>query len=127
MNDGRDAGIKLAKALAAKNTIESLSFYATDLMGSRNVDEWSKALDKMTSLKYLYCVGMMRLRYIQFVDASTFDEKTSSVKHPLDKRQRIYWNNKTPFFPDATMKEEDVQKLKEAATHARKVDIRDVY
>jgi len=39
VDEGRDAGIRLAKTLAAKNTIESLKLSGTDLMGSRNVDE----------------------------------------------------------------------------------------
>jgi len=47
VNEGRDAGIRLAKTLAAKNTIETLWLYETDLMGSRNVDEWSKAFEKI--------------------------------------------------------------------------------
>jgi hypothetical protein len=53
VNEGRDAGIRLSKALTAKNTIESLELHYTDLMGSRNVDEWSEAFHKMTSLKKL--------------------------------------------------------------------------
>jgi len=120
VNDGRDAGIRLSKALAAKNTIEILVLIGTDLMGSRNVDDWSKAFHKMTSLKQLVCVGMSG--FIKDVDESTFDEKTSTVEYeyPDMTKQRIYWNNKT--FPDATMKEEDVQKLKEA-THATEVTI----
>ena len=122
VDDGRDAGIRLSKVLAGKNTIEELSLSGTDLMGSRNVDEWSKAFHKMTSLEKLVCYGMRD--YIKDVDESTFDEKTSTVEFPYDERQRIYWNNKT--FPDATMKEEDVQKLKEAA-HAIEVNIRGMY
>ena len=119
---GRDAGIKLAKTLAAKKSIEVLRLTHTDLMGSRNVDEWSKAFDKITSLKELKSHGLRKI--IQYFDKSTFDKKTSTAQHPYDKkRQRIYWKHKT--FPDATMKEEDVQKLKEA-THARDVHIRDM-
>jgi len=123
VDDGRDTGIRLAKTLAAKNTIKRLWLYETDLMGSRNVDEWSKAFDKMTSLKILRCEGMKS--YIKDVDESTFDEKTSTVTavYPFDERQRIYWKDNT--FPDATMKEEDVQKLKEA-THATNVEIDDM-
>jgi len=125
VNDGRDAGIKLAKTLADMNTIETLWLGQTDLMGSRNVDEWSKALKKMTSLKGLNCDGMRD--YIEDVDESTFDKKTSTVKdpYPLDERQRIYWNDGT--FPDATMKEEDVKKLEEAATHSTDVNIDYMY
>jgi len=116
-NGGRDAGIELAKTLAAKNTIESLCLYSTDLIGSRNVDEWSKALKKMSSLKKLGCWG---IRYFtKKVDESTFDEMNSTVQFG-DGRQRIYWNDKT--FPDATMTRKDVMKLKRA-THATYVDI----
>jgi len=150
-NGGRDTGIRLAKTLTAKNTIKSLKLFKTD-MGSRNVDDWSKAFDKMTSLKELYCVGIkydinsvdgssldektstafdemtslkwlscVELRdYIKNVDESTFDDKTSTVPDPFDSRQRIYWNDKT--FPDASMKEEDVHKLREA-TRATDVNI----
>jgi len=118
VDEGRDAGIKLAKTLAAKNTIEYLWLTATDLMGSRNVDEWSKAFDKMTSLKKVFCKGMMY--FIEYVDESTLDEKTSTVQVHGDRRQRIYWNEKT--FPDATMTKEDVKKLEEA-THATDVRI----
>ena len=123
VDDGRDTGIRLAKTLAAQNTIKRLWLYETDLMGSRNVDEWSKAFDKMTSLKILRCEGMKS--YIKDVDESTFDVKTSTVTavYPFDERQRIYWKDKT--FPDATMKEEDLQKLKEA-THATNVEIDDM-
>jgi len=82
------------------------------------VDEWSKAFDKMTSLKKLSCRGMRE--YIVGVDESIFlDEKNSStVEYPDDERQRIYWNDKT--FPDAMIKEEDVKKLEEA-THAEDI------
>ena len=118
VDEGRDAGIKLAKILAAKNTIEYLWLTATDLMGSRNVDEWSKAFEKMTSLKKVFCKGMMY--FIEYVDESTLDEKTSTVQVHGDRRQRIYWNDKT--FPDATMTKEDVKKLKEA-THATDIRI----
>jgi len=118
-DDGQDAGIKLAKTLADKNTIESLKLSRTDLMGSRNMDEWCKAFEKMTSLKELGCSGMRD--YIVDVDESTLDKKTSTVEYPFDKkRQRLYWEDET--FPDATMKEQDVQKLKEAA-HATDVKI----
>ena len=104
---GRDIGIRFAKTRTAKNTIESLELSRTDLMGSRNVDEWSEAFEKMTSLKCLDCRGMRR--YIENVDESTFDEKTSTVtvpyrgdqssfdkktsrvKYPFDERLRIYW------------------------------------
>ena len=55
-NKGQDAGIRLAKTLAEKNTIEYLHLDGTDLMGSRNEDEWSKAFRKMTSLKKFYPV-----------------------------------------------------------------------
>ena len=39
VDDGRDVGIRLSKALAGKNTIERLWLDRADLMGSRNVDE----------------------------------------------------------------------------------------
>ena len=96
----------------AKNTVEYLWLTgAMDLMGSRNVDEWSKAFHKMTSLKELVCIGMGGV--IKNVDESNFDKKTSTVEYPDYKtRQRIYWNNKT--FPDAMMNEEDVEKLKKS-------------
>ena len=118
LDEGRDVGIRLAKTLAANSTIESLKLIETDLMGSRNVDEWSKAFDKMTSLKKLVCRGMGPL--IEYVDESTLDEMNSTVRHPYDKRQRIYLNDKT--FPDATMKEEVIKKLNEV-THATDVYI----
>jgi len=118
VDEGRDVGIRLAKTLAANSTIESLKLIETDLMGSRNVDEWSKAFDKMTSLKKLVCRGMGPL--IEYVDESTLDDMNSTVRHPYDKRQRIYWNDKT--FPDATMKEEVIKKLNEV-THATDVYI----
>jgi len=82
---GRDAGIRLAKTLADKNTIESLKLSRTDLMGSRNVDEWRKAFDEMTSLKELGCSGMRD--YIVDVDESTLDKKTSTVEYPFDKKR----------------------------------------
>ena len=111
VDDGRDAGIRLSKALAGKNTIKKIDLLYTDLMGSRNVDEWSKAFHKMTSLKELVCIGMGGV--IKNVDESNFDKKTSTVEYPDYKtRQRIYWNNKT--FPDAMMNEEDVEKLKKS-------------
>jgi len=62
---------------------------------------------------------------------STLDKKTSTVEYPFDKRQRIYWNRKgmtlrwlltSRLLPDASMKEEDVQKL-EKATHAERLFI----
>jgi len=79
------------------------------------VDKWSKAFEKMTSLKELNCVGMRD--DIEDVDEKTFDEKTSTVEYSLDERQRIYWTDGT--FPDATMKEEDVKKLEEATHHTK--------
>ena len=119
MDEGRETGIRLAKTLAAKNTIEYLMLFETDLMGSRNVDKWSKALKKMTSLKGLNCRGMRD--HIENVDESTFDE---TVEYPKDKRrQRIYWKDGT--FPDATMEKKVVQKLEEA-THATYVTIYDM-
>jgi len=124
VNGGQDAGIKLAKVLATKNTLKTLSLDHTDLMGSRNVDEWANALGEMTSLKSLSCMGMSECS--KAVDESTFDDNksavdaNSTVQHPDDKRQRIYWNGGT--FPDATMREEDVKKLKEA-THAEDEDV----
>ena len=121
VDNGRDAGIRLSKTLAAKNTIDSLTLSQTDLMGSRNVNEWSEAFDKITSLNYLRCSGSRD--YIKDVDESTFDEKTSTVTVPdhFDEKQRIYWND-AGTFTDATMKEEDVQKIKEA-THATDVEM----
>jgi hypothetical protein len=127
VDNGRDAGIRLSKALAGKNTIEELSLFHTDLVGSRNVDEWSEAFHKMTSLELLRCEGMRYYINIKKVDESTFDKKISTVEYPDDKRQRIYWNNKT--FPDAMMNEEDVKKLKEAthATHAEGIFMGGMY
>jgi len=72
---GRDIGIRFAKTRTAKNTIESLELSRTDLMGSRNVDEWSEAFDKMTLLQELECYEMGN--YINSVDKSTLDEINS--------------------------------------------------
>jgi len=41
---GRDAGEKLAKAIAESTTIEHLELTGTDLVGGRNATEWEKAL-----------------------------------------------------------------------------------
>jgi len=143
VNGGQDAGIKLAKVLAAKNTLETLSLDHTDLMGSRKVNEWVNALRDMTSLKSLSCMGMSEcikavdnklildenstmMSWIKRVVGLTMSavDANSTVQHPDDKRQRIYWKGGT--FPDATMKKEDVQQLK-GATHAEDIDICSMY
>jgi len=72
-----------------------------------------QSVRKMASLKRLISFGMRDC--INSVDESTLDEKHSTVtiQVPDDggvTRQRIYWNDK--IFSDATMKEEDVKKLK---------------
>ena len=122
---GRDAGVRLAEALvlaSSKNdTLEILNFYETDLIGSRNVDEWTEALGMMKSLKVLGCCGMLGVKdhgsavmLDRAVDESTLDSN-STVQFPVDGRQRIYW--KDGIFPDAHLTEEDVEIL-EGATQA---------
>jgi len=116
---GRDAGVRLAEALAGnKSTIEKIQLQWTDLIGSRNINEWSEALRKMTLLKRLDCYGMRR--WIKKVDGSSLDVN-STLEWSFDKRQRIYW--KDGSLPDATMAYNDKKKLEEA-TKAGKVDIR---
>ena len=86
-NGGRDAGIRLLNiGSQVQYAIKYLSLHSTDLMGSRNADEWSKVFQKMISLKNLTCYGMRD--YIYSVDESTFDEKTSTVQYPHEERRR---------------------------------------
>jgi len=119
LNGGRDVGARLADALATKNTLEALALNHTDLIGSRNVNEWSEALGRMELLKSFSCEGTRRWGIMEFVrfrvDKSTLDDN-SMVEHPRDKRQRIYWNDGT--FPDSTMSWWEVWKLNRA-TKAR--------
>ena len=111
IDGGRDAGVRLAAALATNNTIETLRLVRTDLMGSRNVKEWVKSLSTMISLKDVVCDGM--IGFSKEVDESTLDDNSMWVFRD-DKRQKIYWKDGT--FPDATKAEEDVQKKIEEAT-----------
>ena len=107
---GRAAGVRLAEALAGNNTtIENLQLQWTDLIGPRNVNEWSEALRKMTLLKRMECYGMRR--WIKKVDWSTLDDN-STLAWSFDKRQRIYW--KDGSLPDATLAYNVTKKLEEA-------------
>jgi len=65
-NGGRDAGIRLSK---------------TDLVGSRNLHEWSEAFHKMLALKILYCVRMSWIIEKEICREKTFDERTSTVPY----------------------------------------------
>ena len=114
MNGGRDVGARLADALATKNsTLEALALNHTDLIGSRNVNEWLEALGRMELLKSFSCEGTRRWGLMEFVrfrvDKSTLDEN-SMVEYPRDNRQRIYWNRGT--FLDSTMSWWKARKLK---------------
>lgn len=121
INGGRDTGARLAKVLAGKDTMEILKLFRTDLIGSRNVNEWTKALGEMASLKEFKCWGMKD--YVNSVDESTLDHN-STVNYPAgDTRQRIYWKGGT--FPDASfLSVKDAQKLSEAVPETGKTFIR---
>jgi len=64
---GRDAGAVLATAISTNSTIQSLSLNNTDLIGSRNVSEWSNMLATNGTLKNFRCHGLLR-------ELSTFEE-----------------------------------------------------
>ena len=51
LNGGRDVGARLADALSTKNTLEYIVSNHSDLIGSRNVNEWTEALGRMELLK----------------------------------------------------------------------------
>ena len=44
-------------------TVGELTLGCTDLMGSRNANEWADALDKLTALKFLEIIGMHRYKF----------------------------------------------------------------
>jgi len=122
-NTGRDFGIKFAEALG-KSKIEEFQLDRTDLIGSRNFEYWLKAFEKNQRLKKLRLSGM--LLNIAFVNESTFDEKSSTVQHHFDDRQRIHYKQGDKCFPDSSMTKEQVQQIKEI-TSATDITIDNMY
>ena len=109
-NTGKDSGIKLAEALG-NSKIEEFQLDRTDLIGSRNFKHWMEAFEKNQRLKKLMLSGM--IVNTSFVDESTFDEKSSTVQHQFDDRQRIHYIQVDKCFPDSSMTKEQVQQIKE--------------
>jgi len=124
-DEGRDAGVRLAEALATNNTLHALWLRGTDLVGSRNVNEWAEALGQMTALESFRCEGMRQWYECGFNESTLDSNSTVELRQDkVHRGQRIYWKDGT--FPDATMTQKDAKKLKKA-THATDVEMDKMY
>merc|ERR1740124_1539407 len=56
--EGQEAGVRLAKVLAANTTIKSLNLWSTDLIRSDNVVQWGDALMENKTLTRLALMGV---------------------------------------------------------------------
>lgn len=57
-DEGRDCGQRLSTAIASHGSLEYLDVSSTDLIGSRNADNWISAFRSSSNLKYVYLGGM---------------------------------------------------------------------
>lgn len=106
---GYEMGKRLANILKKESCqINSLRLHCSDLLGSRNADEWIEALSKNTSLRDTFDVyGMYNVR--DQVKDETYNEETMDYKAP-STFGRIFYQNGT--FPDATLTKEQEMKIR---------------
>mmetsp|Transcript_4057 Transcript_4057/g.5883 ORF Transcript_4057/g.5883 Transcript_4057/m.5883 type:complete len:641 (-) Transcript_4057:88-2010(-) len=118
---GKDSGLGLANAIASNSngygSLKELELFCTDLIGGRNIMEWTQALKGNSSITSVKVYGLGGRE----ADESSFDKATSTIGLVCDARMRVFHaRDGNPKFPDAMMDKGQEMDFKEALSAENK-------
>ena len=124
MFNGRDCGARLAAAVESHFTLKKLRLHHTDLIGSRNMNQWLKAFKANRTLTNLAFFGLSEEMFNSDAPIPRND-KDECIERPSDPRQYLYKSSPDAhkfIFPDGMFEEKDRQQIMKH-TSARDVTI----
>ncbi|GFH52597.1 hypothetical protein CTEN210_09073 [Chaetoceros tenuissimus] len=124
MDKGRDCGARLASAVESHFTLKKLRLHHTDLIGSRNMNQWLQAFKANRTLTNLAFFGLSEEMFNSDIPIP-MNDKDECIERPSDPRQYLYKSSSEAnkyIFPDGMFEEEDRQQIMKY-TSARDVTI----